>query len=66
MTAEVKENRKAWAVATRSGEYKQIRGCLQNRNGHCPLGVACEVMERRGMNIERDEHGLLMGGGAYW
>ena len=61
MTEEVKENRAAWAVALRSGEYKQIRGFLHDCRGYCPLGVACEVMAKRGVKVRRDKMGFLIG-----
>lgn len=37
------ENAKKFAAALRSGKYKQTKGSLQDHNGHCCLGVACEV-----------------------
>lgn len=39
----VKKNRGLWVQALRSGEYKQIKGELQNEGGHCCLGVLCDV-----------------------
>lgn len=39
-----KANRKLWVEALRSGKYKQVRGGLGNKDGHCCLGVLCEVM----------------------
>lgn len=32
-----------WVAALRSGEYKQGRMSLRNRDGYCCLGVACLV-----------------------
>lgn len=34
----------AWIAALRSGEYKQTRNALKNDEGHCCLGVLCEVL----------------------
>jgi hypothetical protein len=33
-----------WLAALRSGKYKQAKGTLQNENGYCCLGVACEIL----------------------
>jgi len=38
--------RAALAKALRSGDYKQGRGSLQNRDGFCCLGVACDVFQK--------------------
>lgn len=48
--AEWKRNRKKWVKALRSGEYEQGRLALYSRDGHCCLGVLCEVagMKPRG------------------
>lgn len=35
--------RKQWIEALKSGKYKQTRKVLGNTEGHCCLGVACEV-----------------------
>ena len=32
-----------WTKALRSGKYKQTTGALQDGNGFCCLGVACDV-----------------------
>jgi hypothetical protein len=32
-----------WIKALRSGKYKQTTGTLQNKEGYCCLGVACEL-----------------------
>ena len=53
MNKAIRENRAAWVAALRSGDYKQARVALQAINGHCCLGVACEVMEKRGMATRR-------------
>jgi hypothetical protein len=42
----VKENRKKWIAALRSGEYKQGKGFLVDDGNHCCLGVLCSVYER--------------------
>ena len=44
----IKENRKKWVAALRSGEYKQGNGYLCKMNGQgefrfCCLGVLCEI-----------------------
>ena len=40
----IKENRAEWCAALRSGDFKQIYGCLKIQDkGYCCLGVACEL-----------------------
>jgi hypothetical protein len=39
-----KEELEIWIDALRSGEYKQIKGKLNNLDGYCCLGVACKVL----------------------
>ena len=48
------EARKLWAEALESGEYEQTIGQLQDGNGFCCLGVACEVAEAQGVRVIRD------------
>lgn len=41
----VKENRKKWVAALRSGEFKQGKNFLENLDGSmCCLGVLCNIM----------------------
>lgn len=40
---ELKKNVKKWIAALRSGEYEQTRGALNDENGFCCLGVACDL-----------------------
>ncbi len=54
-------NRQAWAKALRSGAYQQIHGQLESAAGHCCLGVGCEVMYKRGLDLRYDEHDRLVG-----
>ena len=61
MTEKVKANRKAWVIGLRSGEYKQARSQLNNHRGHCCLGVACEVMAKRGVKVGRTPEGYVTG-----
>lgn len=44
ISAKVRENRKAWVRALRSGTFPQDRGALKSDAGYCCLGVACEVI----------------------
>lgn len=37
------EVKKMWIDALTSGEYKQAKGMLRSRDGHCCLGVLCEL-----------------------
>jgi hypothetical protein len=43
------EMKQKWIEALRSGKYQQIDGQLGSRDGHCCLGVLCEVLD-----IEKD------------
>jgi hypothetical protein len=54
-TKEQKLNRRAWVKALRSGKYKQCREELTNekQGRFCCLGVACEVLIRRGYPINK-------------
>lgn len=54
------DNAKKWVEALRSGKYKQTTDELQDGNGHCCLGVACEVYEKEtGEKIPRDYKGFI-------
>jgi hypothetical protein len=35
--------KKKWLNALRSGKFKQGQGALKNSEGHCCLGVLCEI-----------------------
>lgn len=48
------------AVALRSGKYAQIRGRLRRDQGHCCLGVACDLIDPDGWG--RNSHGYTYGG----
>ena len=61
MTKEVKARRGIWAKALRSGEYKQVREVLNNSQGHCCLGVGCEVVELLGVKVKRTAEGFVKG-----
>mgnify|MGYP001438297913 CR=1 FL=1 len=37
---------KKWVKALRSGEYKQTRGTLVDRDGFCCLGVLCDIANK--------------------
>lgn len=45
-----------WLVALRSGKYKQISGQLKTTEGHCCLGVLCEVA-----GVTWDQRGTTFG-----
>jgi hypothetical protein len=42
----INENMKKVLVALRSGEYKQTQESLQDGQGHCCLGVMCDVFAK--------------------
>lgn len=54
----IKKDIQVWVKALRSGKYKQTKGTLQNNQGYCCLGVACDLF------IENKEtnNGFLIGG----
>jgi hypothetical protein len=37
--------KKKWLAALRSREFKQVMGALKRDEGHCCLGVLCELLE---------------------
>lgn len=49
-----------WTKALRSGKYKQTFSALQDENGFCCLGVACDIFIPKKEKIINDE-GLLAG-----
>jgi hypothetical protein len=48
---------KKWISALRSGKFQQTQGVLQDRDGYCCLGVACQIfspkhqLERNGQYL---------------
>ena len=42
----------AWVEALESGDYEQARGCLENEEGNCCLGVLCRVAMADGLELE--------------
>jgi hypothetical protein len=46
---------KSWLRALRSGKFKQTTGVLQNANGYCCLGVACELALKAGIITKKEE-----------
>ena len=44
----VKENRKRWLAALRSGDYEQNRGRLRRNDKYCSLGVAVDLFGEGG------------------
>ena len=52
----LKQIRKAWVKALRSGKYKQGRNKLRNKNNeYCCLGVLCELAVKEGVIPEPKE-----------
>ena len=56
-----KQLRDEWVKALRSNKYNQTTGLLQDQDGHCCLGVLCEVASKRGYRVRRDDAGYLEG-----
>ena len=51
--------KKEWVAALRSGEYKQGYGELKNNTGeYCCLGVACDLLVKKGLAKEQTSNGL--------
>jgi hypothetical protein len=59
MTTASKTEIETWVKALRSGEYKQSHSKLQNRDGHCCLGVACELFIPK--DLQERQGGVLFG-----
>lgn len=53
-----KQQIEKWVIALRSGKYKQTQRVLQNHNGFCCLGVACNIFAP---NYRKDRYGDLIG-----
>jgi len=51
-----------WVTALRSGEYSQTNGWLQDDNGHCCLGVACDIFIPDGLKGLQESNGFMRGG----
>ena len=47
-----KEIAEKWALALESGKYTQTEGMLKNKNGHCCLGVLCELALESGVPLK--------------
>jgi hypothetical protein len=58
------DNMKMVLKALRSGEYKQTKEALQDKNGYCCLGVMCAVFEKEsGRTLRKeDDTGYIYGG----
>lgn len=48
------DNAKKWVKALRSGNYSQVRYCLQRPGlGFCCMGVACELAIQSGLSLRQ-------------
>jgi hypothetical protein len=57
------DNMKLVLKALRSGEYKQTKGTLEDNNGHCCLGVMCDVYQKdTGISVDCRPNGSINGG----
>lgn len=61
MRSPTKAQIEKWCAALRSGKYKQTRGRLQDEDGHCCLGVACEVFIPRTKRVMVDDCDMFGG-----
>jgi len=57
-----KKQIRAWVAALRSGEYSQTNGWLQDDNGHCCLGVACDIFIPHSLKGLQESNGFMRGG----
>ena len=60
MNKPTKKQIQKWVLALRSTEYSQTHDVLQDENGHCCLGVACELFIPRSLQ-QRYAEGYLTG-----
>lgn len=49
----MKQARKKWVEALRSGKYEQGKGQLRQDNKFCCLGVACDILETVKWEVDR-------------
>jgi len=56
-----KKQIQTWVAALRSGEYSQTNGWLQDDNGHCCLGVACDIFIPDGLKDLQESNGFMQG-----
>jgi len=59
-TRPTKQEARKWAKALRSGKYKQTTDIMQNDEGYCPLGVACDLFIPR-ERLELTRSGFIIG-----
>ena len=57
MNADVKA---LWVAALRSGDYTQAKRYLRTDDGHCCLGVLCEVAVAAGVYVPADWRGFTL------
>ena len=51
------DNAKKWVEALRSGQYRQGKGVLNNRDTYCCLGVACEVaVKNKVLDVQYEDY----------
>jgi hypothetical protein len=46
-----------WVTALKSGKYTQAKGALRTPEGHCCLGVLCEILPEFRIEDSEDGHG---------
>lgn len=55
-----KKQAQQWADALRSGKYFQTEKVLQNEEGYCCLGVACDIFIPR-YDMQKDNNNYIWG-----
>lgn len=53
------ENIRKWTAALRSGDFHQAKYVLNDTEGYCCLGVACEVAISDGLPVDKTERGAV-------
>ncbi len=56
MNTELKQK---WLAALRSGDYKQTKSCLHNKDGYCCLGVLCDISGIGHWDQNKEVHGEI-------
>lgn len=58
VTEQDKVQFRAWLEALRSGNYSQTRHRLQDEDGYCCLGVACEIVIPKNLQVRYTQYEL--------
>lgn len=61
------ERRAHWVTKLRSGEYRQVRNFLHTEDGHCCLGVLCDIASagRWHLVVDQGTYGFVYEGDSF-